>query len=171
MLLELALFFLALLLLFYRHVTKQFGKWESLGIPCISGTFPFGSSSNFLLGKSHINDDNRVNYEKFRDEDIFGTYIFGKPVLNVNNIESIRHILVKDFSSFEDRNDINITKVMDGGPLDQIWKKQLTALSGDEWKDVRSTFTPIFTSGKMRGMLEVYCRGRSKAHSGIWQTC
>ena len=29
----------------------------------------------------------------------------------------------------------------------------LTSLKGDEWKLVRSTFSPIFTSGKMKGML------------------
>jgi len=154
MLLELVLFFLALFLLFYRYVTKQFGHWESLGIPNIEGKFPFGSNSDIFLGKSHLNDDNLVNYEKFRDEDIFGTYLFGKPVLNVNNVESIRHILVKDFSSFVDRNDVNLNKIFDGGSLDQVWKKQMTAITGDEWKDVRTTFTPIFTSGKMRGMLK-----------------
>jgi cytochrome P450 len=26
-------------------------------------------------------------------------------------------------------------------------------LSGDEWKEVRSTFSPIFTSGKMKAMM------------------
>ena len=30
----------------------------------------------------------------------------------------------------------------------------LTSISGDEWKDVRTTFSPIFTSGKMKGMLK-----------------
>jgi cytochrome P450 len=30
----------------------------------------------------------------------------------------------------------------------------LTSLTGDQWKSVRSVFTPIFTSGKMKGMLK-----------------
>jgi cytochrome P450 len=30
---------------------------------------------------------------------------------------------------------------------------QLTNLSGDEWKHVRGMFSPIFTSGKMKTML------------------
>ena len=30
----------------------------------------------------------------------------------------------------------------------------LTSINGDEWKDVRTTFSPIFTSGKMKGMLK-----------------
>ena len=40
---EISLLCLALFLWFYRYVTKGFGKWEALGIPCISGTFPHGS--------------------------------------------------------------------------------------------------------------------------------
>jgi Cytochrome P450 len=30
---------------------------------------------------------------------------------------------------------------------------QMSNMSGDEWKDVRSTFSPIFTSGKLKSML------------------
>ena len=95
----------------------------------------------------------RRDYETFKNEDVYGTYLFGKPVLNVNNIGWMKHI-VKDFRSFMDREDVNLTKVLDGGPLDQYWLKQMTALSEEEWRDVRSTFTPIFTSGKMKGMLK-----------------
>ena len=29
----------------------------------------------------------------------------------------------------------------------------MTSLIGDEWKDIRSTFSPIFTSGKMKAMM------------------
>jgi cytochrome P450 len=37
--------------------------------------------------------------------------------------------------------------------VDEIWVKQLFTLDGDEWKQVRSAFSPIFTSGKLRHML------------------
>ena len=39
-------------------------------------------------------------------------------------------------------------KLIDGGDLDQCWTKQLVFMGGEEWKDVRSAFSPIFTSGK-----------------------
>jgi cytochrome P450 len=35
-----------------------------------------------------------------------------------------------------------------------VEKKMLINLKGKEWKDTRSTFTPIFTSGKMKAMVQ-----------------
>ena len=37
--------------------------------------------------------------------------------------------------------------------LAKIWRKQLTNAEGEEWKLIRSTFSPIFTSGKMKAMM------------------
>jgi cytochrome P450 family 9 len=35
-----------------------------------------------------------------------------------------------------------------------MWNRQLLKLTGDEWREVRSTFSPIFTSGKMKMMVQ-----------------
>ena len=120
-----------------------------------------------LTGGAHFSAINRRDYENFKKYDTYGSYWLGKPVLNIRNIETIKHIFVKDFNSFVDRNDTNFVKMLDGGWTDQLWKIQLANLCGDEWKDVRSTFTPIFTSGKLKGMLSfIYLVGaRLKAES------
>jgi hypothetical protein len=47
MLVEILLLVALLFLLFYRYVTKNFGKWEELGIPHLKGYFPFGSNKVF----------------------------------------------------------------------------------------------------------------------------
>lgn len=101
-----------------------------------------------------MNEQISENYERFKDEPFFGTYMFGKPVLNINDIELLRHILVKDFNHFSDRADSNLVNLTKGGEMDKLWANQLTNLCGNRWKDVRSTFSPIFTSGKMKGMLK-----------------
>ena len=43
MLVELGLLVVTLFLWLYWYIAKNFGKWEKLGIPCISGSFPWGS--------------------------------------------------------------------------------------------------------------------------------
>ena len=138
----------------HRYVSKSFGRWEALGIPTISGTFPWGSNIEVMTQTKHANVIFEENYVKFRDEKVFGTYLLGKAVLNINDPELIRQIMVRDFNHFVDREDSNQKKFFEGGKIDEFWKKQMTSLSGEEWKDVRSTFTPIFTSGKMKGMVQ-----------------
>jgi len=174
MLVEILLVLVTLFLLLYRYVTKKFGKWEAMGVPCVSGTFPGGSHSELTGQTRHFNEFFLEDYRKFSGEKFFGTYLFGKPCLNLRDPELIRWLLVKNFNCFVDRDDSNIGRVLDGGETDQFWLSQMTSKSGDEWKDIRSTFTPIFTSGKLRGMMrfiqEVSTRLtndlRNKAESG-----
>merc|ERR1712013_357996 len=40
-----------------------------------------------------------------------------------------------------------------GKTTDVYWLGQMTIKTGDQWKDIRSTFSPIFTSGKMKAMM------------------
>ena len=153
MLLEIGLVLLTLFLILYRYVTKRFDHWVKQGVPFIEGHFPYGSHKELLTQSKHINDLSRENYERFKDKDFHGIFLFGKPVLVVQNLEMIKNVMVKDFNHFVDRNCASMNKMSEGGELDQLWAKGMTDLSGEEWKDVRSTFTPIFTSGKMKGML------------------
>jgi len=151
--LEIVLFILVLFFLLYRYVTKHFGKWTALGIPQSKGYFPFGSY-NFLGGR-HLDEMSDEDHKKFSDEKYFGWFLLGKPILAINDVNLLRHIQVKDFDHFVDRTSPEINKAMfSGGDIDKIWELQLTNLNGDEWKDLRTVFTPIFTSGKMKGMLK-----------------
>jgi len=151
--LELFLILLSLLLLLYRYVTKKFGKWEALGIPYSKGSFPFGSY-NFLSGR-HLDEMSEEDHKKFASERYFGWFLLGKPVLAINDANLLKHIMVKDFDHFVDRQGAELMeKQFAGGDTDKLWSRQLTSITGDEWKNVRSAFTPIFTSGKMKGMLK-----------------
>ncbi len=40
-----------------------------------------------------------------------------------------------------------------GTLTDTIWLKEMIHAKGEPWKNMRSAFTPIFTSGKLKGML------------------
>jgi len=151
--LEILLILVSLFLALYWYITKSFGKWKELGIPHSKPYFPFGSY-NFVSGR-HLDDMSGDDHRKFANEKYFGWWLLGKPVLALNDVNLIKQIQVKDFDHFVDRTSDTFNKKMfAGGDLDKIWMLQLTSITGDDWKSVRSNFTPIFTSGKMKGMLK-----------------
>ncbi len=57
-------------------------------------------------------------------------------MLFIKDPELLRHILVKDFNNFVDRNSVI---EFSGGTAktDIAWKKQLVNLKGEEWKETR----------------------------------
>ena len=118
--LEILLVLLSVFLLFYRYVTKNFGKWKSLGIPYSSGHFPFGSY-NFVDTSRHVDEVSAEDHQKFAGEKYFGWFLFGKPVLALNDVTLLRHIMVKDFDHFVDRQDSRaVSKQFSGGELDKV---------------------------------------------------
>jgi cytochrome P450 len=68
--------------------------------------------------------------------------------------EIIKHVLVRDFDHFVDRNSI-IDLFQGTSDTDRVWCNVMITMKGDEWKEVRSTFSPIFTSGKMKLMMRI----------------
>ena len=150
---EILLLLLVLFLILYGYVTQHFGRWKKLGLPYVQGSFPFGSFN--FLSKKHADIQSEEFYQEHKNDKIFGCFFFGKPMVVVNDADLMRTIQVKDFDHFVDRfsGDLN-DKLIRGGDLDKLWQNQLTSLTGDKWKDVRGTFSPIFTSGKMKNMLK-----------------
>ena len=84
----------------------------------------------------------------------YGSYQLHNPILMINDVDLVRHIFVKDFEYFVDRNGPVLRNAFHTGTeTDKIWGKQMTFATGDDWKNLRTTFSPIFTSGKMKAML------------------
>lgn len=76
----------------------------------------------------------------------FGSYQFLTPSLFVRDLELIKKITVKDFDHFTDHLNFVNSK------SEPIVNNNLFLLKGDQWRDMRSTLSPSFTSSKMRGM-------------------
>ena len=154
MLLEILAVFLVGFLLLYRYVTKNFDKWKKLGVPYKQGSFPSGSFP-FFTKRRNFGDHIEKLCNEFKDERFFGAFMFGKPVLIVNDVELLKAIKVKDFNHFTDTQDEHIsTNMRSGGELDALFNHHIGNAKGDEWKDTRSTFSPVFTSGKMKRMVK-----------------
>ena len=104
---------------FYRYYTKRFNHWKKNGVPHIPAYFPFGSYN--FLSETHFNVLQGEDHKKMEKEKYFGWFIFGEPVLAINDVNLLKHIEVKDFDHFVDRIKSDYKETMfSGGELDKV---------------------------------------------------
>ena len=153
MFLEAALLWAALLALGYWWLCGKWNYWKEEGIPGPTPSLPAGNFGAIMSVKVHLNEWFRDLYHQFPDQKVVGIYIFSQPTMVVNDPDMARQILVKDFQHFVDRDtEANMSRAFPG-KTDAYWLEQMTIKTGEQWKDIRSTFSPIFTSGKMKAMM------------------
>ncbi|XP_013414549.1 cytochrome P450 3A8 [Lingula anatina] len=63
----------------------------------------------------------------------------------VADLDILKEIMVRRASSFTDRNE-------DPAPMFEPFNQSLTFSKGEHWKQMRSTITPAFSSGKLKQM-------------------
>ena len=73
---------------------------------------------------------------------MYGFYRGGRPSVVVSDLDLVRQILTKDFSSFSDRPRL----IFRAEPV----ASTLIALQKDRWKKIRSLLTPLFSMNKMK---------------------
>ncbi|KAF5291534.1 hypothetical protein FQR65_LT01847 [Abscondita terminalis] len=83
-------------------------------------------------------------YNSFPNQKYFGFYSFRNPQLIIKDLDLIKQITIKDFDHFMDRT-VQISE-----DVEPLFAKNLGSLSGQKWKDMRSTLSPTFTSSKMK---------------------
>ena len=153
MFLEAALLWATLMGLGWLWLCRKWKYWKEQGIPGPTPSLPAGNFGAIMALKVHLLDWLRDLYHQFPDQKIVGIYTLHQPIMVVNDPDVTRQILVKDFNHFVDRDtEENILKLFPG-KTDAYWLEQMTLKTGDKWKDIRSTFSPIFTSGKMKVMM------------------
>lgn len=72
-----------------------------------------------------------------------------KPLFVVRDPELLKHLTVKHFDHFPDHKSFVDEKV------DVLFGNNLFMLTGDKWRDMRTTLSPAFTGRKMRQMFEL----------------
>ena len=144
----------ALIGLGHWWLCKKWAFWKENGIPGPTPTLPAGNFGPVMSMKVHILDWFRDLYRQFPGEKFIGIYSLHTPIMVVNDPEMARQILVKDFNHFVDRDtETNMSNAFPGKTTDIFWLEQMFIKTGDRWKDIRTTFSPVFTSGKMKAMM------------------
>ena len=146
---------LTLLLLWYLWFKKATSYWTERGVYQLQPSFPLGNFGFFVTKSKSMNDWMRGHTEETKGLKYFGAYFAHFPILIIRDVDLAKQIMVKDFHGvFENRDN---TAVMMFGKskvkADIINRKQLLNAQGEEWKNLRSTFSPLFTAGKMKVMI------------------
>ncbi|XP_078582456.1 cytochrome P450 3A11-like [Branchiostoma floridae x Branchiostoma japonicum] len=133
-------------ILFYLYYIRPLSLFKKMGVP---GPRPWPVIGDFFgqMIRGFWAPDHQVQMMRQYGE-VYGVFSGSNPVLMVSDPEMLREIFVKQFHKFSRRNPEGMTlRTTPQG-------RYLINLSGEDWKNVRTTLTPAFSSGKLKLMLE-----------------
>uniref|UniRef100_T1GHM5 Cytochrome P450 n=1 Tax=Megaselia scalaris TaxID=36166 RepID=T1GHM5_MEGSC len=137
---------LSTLIFLHKYKLKT---WNEHGIPYDNPYF-FATSLKGVGKTKHISEVYKSIYNAFKEKvSIVGFYKFSGPSLMLLDLEIIKQILIKDFSSFSHRGFYVNEK-------DDPLTANLIHVDGQRWKDLRQKLTSTFTSGKMKFMFPTF---------------
>ncbi|ODM91411.1 Cytochrome P450 9e2 [Orchesella cincta] len=139
---------LILSILFYKFVTSRSKSFfKKYGIRQID-TSAAVSKLDIFLGRKGLPLADDFAYQTMGGEKYCGVSEMGNNMIIIKDLELLKKILIKDFDHFVDRRDF-----LDS---ERTFKRMLPSLKGDEWKGVRAEVIPIFKTGKIRKMMEIF---------------
>nr|ASX93992.1 cytochrome P450 CYP354A13 [Zygaena filipendulae] len=137
-------FFVCVIIL-YIYYTSTFDFFSKKGIKYMKPTIFVGNLGPRLKAAISIHEFQVQIYEYFKGDLCGGIFEGRKPVLYLFDPDIIKDVAIQHFDHFIDRNTIN--------RHEQYFSRSLLNLQGSEWKGVRSTLSPAFSSAKLKNML------------------
>ena len=148
MLLEVSLALITLCLLAYFYITQTWSYFADKNVFYIKPSFPGGSIPELLTKSKSLIDVFKSHFAQTLHLPYYGVYFMRMKFLVINDLDLMKQIMVKDFDHFVDRVEPSLVEGTNtGSRADRIFSMQVTNAHGDEWKNLRTTFSPIFTSG------------------------
>ncbi|XP_063915545.1 cytochrome P450 9e2-like [Zophobas morio] len=132
--------------LWYWLFIRPHKYWLERGVKPVTSGFLMGDTLRAFLRQQSLADMVEMVYKTSPNTRYAGSYQFFQPILLIKDPDLIKQITVKDFDHFLDHRNVFPE---DSEP---IFSKNLFALSGKKWRDMRSTLSPAFTSSKMKYM-------------------
>ncbi|XP_068631949.1 uncharacterized protein [Battus philenor] len=135
---------LVALTLYMRQLYSRFSRH---GVKSFKPVPFFGNIMGILTRREHFSDHIESLYKTFQGERFVGRFEFTQPVIMLTDLDLIKSVTVKDYENFLDH------RVAVDSKIDSVFGRNLFSLKGQEWKDMRSTLSPAFTSSKIRLMV------------------
>ncbi|XP_026729529.1 uncharacterized protein LOC113495130 [Trichoplusia ni] len=133
-------------LVLVHYLSQVFSRFYRYGVKFDMPLPIIGNMADMLLRRKHIVDALQEIYNRYSKERFIVRYEFSNPIVIVHDIELVKKITVKDFEHFLDHRSIFSNS-------DSYFGRNLFSMKGQEWKDMRSTLSPAFTSSKIRLMV------------------
>ncbi|XP_065349717.1 probable cytochrome P450 6a14 isoform X1 [Cloeon dipterum] len=135
-----------LILLVYKISIRNHGYWRSRGVESVDALPIVGSLWSALSLQEHMSELFSRLYYEHKGKRFVGYYQGNTPGLLVMDPELIRSIVISDFSHFVDHG-------FEVDPHnDPMQSRNLVNMSGQQWKEMRTTLSPTFTSGRIKAM-------------------
>ncbi|KAL1488827.1 hypothetical protein ABEB36_014623 [Hypothenemus hampei] len=135
---------IALFLTLWWYLARSLNHWTRMGIKQTRPWIIFGNSFPTVFQRTSIPQFIQSIYNLYPYERYVGFYNFQSPVLMFRDPELIKEIAIRDFDHFTDR------AAFVDPEADPLWSKNLLALKGERWKEIRNIVTPVFTSSKIK---------------------
>ncbi|XP_012230655.2 cytochrome P450 9e2-like [Linepithema humile] len=136
----------------YYFVLSKLSYFERLKIPHFRPIPLLGNMAPFILRRVTMADNLLNIYNLFPDTKYFGFFEFMQPIYVIRDPNLINSIAIKNFDYFCDH------KGFINEELEPMASRNLFALRGDHWREMRKLLSPSFTSSKMKAMFELMCQ-------------
>ncbi|KAJ3645289.1 hypothetical protein Zmor_022955 [Zophobas morio] len=130
----------------YWLLVRPHSYWVDKGVEQGPPRFSVWLNWQTIIRKLAIAEMVEVVYNTCPKTRYSGFYLFLQPILVLKDLDLIKQIYVKDFDHFLDRR----TLIPEDN--DPLWDKNLFALTGEKWREMRATLSPAFTRTKMKYM-------------------
>ncbi|KAJ0175187.1 hypothetical protein K1T71_009328 [Dendrolimus kikuchii] len=130
----------------YWYFTRTFKYWKKRNVVGPEPVALFGNIKDSTLRRKCIGEVLKEIYDQFPDQKVVGVYRMTTPCLLIRDLDIIKHVMIKDFDVFCDRG-IEFSKEGLGANLFHA--------DANTWRVLRTQFTPIFTSMKLKNMFHL----------------
>nr|QZM07460.1 cytochrome P450 monooxygenase CYP9EK5 [Lasioderma serricorne] len=132
----------------YKTFIQPIRFYEKRGVPYIKPWTVMMDGLRVTLFQSKLFIDMpKEYYNSYPNERYVGMFQMGTPSLVIRDIDLIKQLTIKDFDHFVDHMGFGISQ-----DKDDLFSKNLAAMNGETWKEMRTTLSPAFTSSKMKNM-------------------
>ncbi|XP_026331571.1 cytochrome P450 6B2-like, partial [Hyposmocoma kahamanoa] len=134
---------LGLICVLYLFSTWNFNYWKKKNVAGPKPLPLFGNIVQSAFRQKYIGEEIKEIYAQFPNEKIVGFYRMTTTTMLVRDLDIVKAIMIKDFDLFIDRG-VEFSK--DGLGVNMFHA------SGDSWKLLQRSFSPLFSTGKIKNM-------------------